>query len=80
MKNSMDIKIVFLSNVHKQLVEQFGGHGYPRTILIKPHLPPDLQHHFNQDKTTKQQEQENNGQDVKIPVDEMLDRRTELVD
>ena len=28
-------RMVFLSNVHEQLVEQFGGHGYPRTILIK---------------------------------------------
>ena len=28
-------RLVFLSNTHEQLVEQFGGHGYPRTILIK---------------------------------------------
>jgi thiol-disulfide isomerase/thioredoxin len=28
-------RLVFLSNTHEQMVEQFGGHGYPRTILIK---------------------------------------------
>jgi thiol-disulfide isomerase/thioredoxin len=28
-------RLVFLSNSHEQMVKQFGGHGYPRTILIK---------------------------------------------
>ncbi len=28
-------RLVFLTEGHEQLVEQFGGHGYPRTILIK---------------------------------------------
>ncbi len=27
-------RLVFLSDDHEQLVESFGGHGYPRTILI----------------------------------------------
>jgi len=28
-------RLVFLSNDHEQMVERFGGHGYPRTILIE---------------------------------------------
>ncbi len=28
-------RLVFLTDDHAQMVEQFGGHGYPRTILIK---------------------------------------------
>ena len=28
-------RLVFLSGQHEQMVDQFGGHGYPRTILIK---------------------------------------------
>ncbi len=28
-------RLVFLSDRHEDMVEQFGGHGYPRTILIK---------------------------------------------
>ena len=27
-------RLVFLSDAHEQMVERFGGHGYPRTILI----------------------------------------------
>ena len=27
-------RLVFLSDDHEQMVERFGGHGYPRTILI----------------------------------------------
>jgi len=32
--NVQDEKNVFLSPLHKQLTERFGGHGFPRTILI----------------------------------------------
>ncbi len=28
-------RLVFLSDDHEEMVEDFGGHGYPRTILIK---------------------------------------------
>lgn len=28
-------RLVFLTDDHAQLVEQFGGHGYPRTIALK---------------------------------------------
>jgi thiol:disulfide interchange protein len=28
-------RLVFLSGQHEQMVEEFGGHGYPRTILIR---------------------------------------------
>lgn len=28
-------KLVFLDAEHAQLVEQLGGHGYPRTVLVK---------------------------------------------
>jgi len=27
-------RLVFLSGEHKRLVQQFGGHGYPRTALV----------------------------------------------
>ncbi|MCK5924061.1 MAG: thioredoxin family protein [Methylococcales bacterium] len=27
-------RLVFLSDDHEKMVERFGGHGYPRTILI----------------------------------------------
>ncbi len=27
-------RLVFLSDDHEEMVENFGGHGYPRTILI----------------------------------------------
>jgi thiol-disulfide isomerase/thioredoxin len=27
-------RLIFLSDDHEQMVENFGGHGYPRTILI----------------------------------------------
>lgn len=27
-------RLIFLTDEHEQMVEQFGGHGYPRTILI----------------------------------------------
>ena len=33
--NVQDEKNLFLSPLHQQLTEQFGGHGFPRTILIK---------------------------------------------
>jgi len=28
-------KLVFLSEEHESLVDDFGGHGYPRTVLIR---------------------------------------------
>jgi hypothetical protein len=28
-------RLVFLTDDHARMVEQFGGHGYPRTILIQ---------------------------------------------
>jgi len=35
-------RLVFLSKEHEQLVETFGGHGYPRTVLvIKGNVQPD---------------------------------------
>lgn len=27
-------RLVFISDKHKKLTENFGGHGYPRTVLI----------------------------------------------
>ena len=27
-------RLIFLTDGHEQMVERFGGHGYPRTILI----------------------------------------------
>jgi len=33
--NVQDKKSLFLSPLHQQLTERFGGHGFPRTILIK---------------------------------------------
>ena len=27
-------KLVFISDEHKALTDEFGGHGYPRTVLI----------------------------------------------
>ena len=33
--NVQDDKNIFLSPLHLQLTQQFGGHGFPRTILIR---------------------------------------------
>ena len=33
--NVQDDKNIFLSPLHQQLTQQFGGHGFPRTILIQ---------------------------------------------
>jgi len=33
--NVQDEKNIFLSPLHQQLTQQFGGHGFPRTILIR---------------------------------------------
>ena len=33
--NVQNDKNVFLSSLEQQLTEKFGGHGFPRTILIK---------------------------------------------
>ncbi len=30
-----DEKLVFISDEHDSLVNDFGGHGYPRTVLIR---------------------------------------------
>ena len=33
--NVQDEKNIFLTPLHQQLTQQFGGHGFPRTILIQ---------------------------------------------